>query len=50
MMLHDDDPHRRNTAEQPDAVVPTGLEVGLNAGTLTFSLPAVAWSAVRFRA
>lgn len=50
MMLHDDDPHRRNTAEQPDAVVPTGLKVGLNAGTLTFSLPAVAWSAVRFRA
>lgn len=50
-VLHDDDPYRMNTADEPNAVTPADLTVSTAAdGTLTFTLPAVAWTAVRFTA
>lgn len=50
MMLHDDDPHRQNTAEQPDAVVPVPLDVNAADGRVSFTLPPISWAAVRFSA
>ena len=50
MMLHDDDPHRQNTAEQPDAVVPQPFDVTTDDGRLSFAMPAISWAAVRFTA
>ena len=50
MMLHDDDPHRQNTAEQPDAVVPQPCNASVVNGQLSFTLPAISWAAVRFTA
>lgn len=50
MMLHDDDPHRQNTAEQPDAVVPVPLDANAADGRVAFALPPISWAAVRFSA
>ena len=50
MMLHDDDPHRQNTAEQPDAVVPQPFDVTTDDGRLSFAMPEISWAAVRFTA
>ena len=50
MMLHDDDPHRQNTAEQPDAVVPVPLDANAADGRVSFALPPISWAAVRFSA
>lgn len=49
-MLHDDDPHRQNTAEHPDAVIPQSLEINTNGGQFTIELPAISWASVRFTA
>ncbi|BAQ32494.1 alpha-N-arabinofuranosidase [Bifidobacterium scardovii] len=49
-LLHDDDPYRTNTAENPNAVTPGELPVNAGDGTLRFALPAVSWSAVEFTA
>lgn len=50
MMLHDDDPHRQNTAEHPEAVTPQPLEIDVEDGRFTFGMPAISWAAVRFTA
>lgn len=50
MMLHDDNPHRQNTAEQPDAVVPVPLDANAADGRVSFALPPISWAAVRFSA
>ena len=50
MMLHDDDPHQQNTAEQPDAVVPVPLDANAADGRVSFALPPISWAAVRFSA
>lgn len=50
-MLHDDDPHRANTAEAPEAVTPQPLDTQSAADdSITFALPAISWSAVEFKA
>ena len=49
-MLHDDDPYRRNSAEKPDAVVPQVLDATVDGLSVTYELPAISWSAVRFTA
>lgn len=48
MILHDDDPHRQNTADAPETVVPCELPVRADGTGLQFDLPAVAWAAVEF--
>ncbi|RSX51289.1 alpha-L-arabinofuranosidase [Bifidobacterium goeldii] len=48
-LLHDDDPYRKNTADNPLAVTPTALDVTVDEShTVTFSLPAVSWTAIEF--
>ncbi|TPF85552.1 alpha-L-arabinofuranosidase [Bifidobacterium sp. UTCIF-37] len=49
-LLHDDDPYRHNTADEPDTVVPQTLRVAASGagGSLSFALPAVSWAAVEF--
>lgn len=50
-ILHNDNPYLQNTAEEPDAVTPGELPVStVDAGTLSFALPAVSWAAVEFTA
>lgn len=50
-VLHDDDPHRANSAEAPETVVPRRLEtVTTGDGSVSLSLPAISWAAVRFTA
>ncbi|WP_239457589.1 alpha-N-arabinofuranosidase [Bifidobacterium pullorum] len=48
VVLHDDDPHRQNTADAPETVVPRELPVSTDGAGLCFDLPAVAWAAVEF--
>lgn len=50
IMLHDDDPHRCNTADDPTAVVPRNLTVTVADGTISSTLPAISWAAVEFHA
>lgn len=47
-VLHDDDPHRQNSADDPNAVVPRPLQVSLKDGTIRFGMPPIAWTAVEF--
>lgn len=49
-VLHDDDPYRRNTADDPNAVVPQSLAAKADGTVVSFALPSIAWSAVRFTA
>ena len=50
IVLHDDDPHRCNTADDPNAIVPQPLRLDASNGSISCSLPAISWAAVRFRA
>lgn len=45
-MLHHDHHSTANTREQPDAVVPQPLNVTIDGGVLTCTLPAVSWAAL----
>ncbi|NMM99075.1 alpha-N-arabinofuranosidase [Bifidobacterium olomucense] len=49
-MLHDNDPYRKNTAADPLAVTPQELPVAADGAAVSFALPSIAWSAVRFTA
>ncbi|PLS24463.1 alpha-L-arabinofuranosidase [Bifidobacterium imperatoris] len=49
-VLHDDDPYRQNTAENPLAVTPQELTVATDGAAVSYELPSIAWSAVRFTA
>lgn len=46
-LLHDDDMYAANTLEDPERVGPRALDVTLESQTLSASLPAVSWAAVR---
>jgi alpha-N-arabinofuranosidase len=48
-VLADDDPHARNTADQPERVVPRpGRDARLDGGRLTAGLPPASWNVFRF--
>lgn len=50
-LLHDDDPYRTNSADEPDAVTPRPVAVAAGEdGTLSLRMPAVSWAAIRFAA
>lgn len=46
--LHDDDPHRQNTADDPNAVTPQSLKADCMNGIIKFEMPAIAWTAIEF--
>ena len=49
VMLHDEDPHRRNTAERPMEVTPFEPSVrACGDGSFACDMPAVSWMAVEF--
>ncbi|OZG62156.1 alpha-L-arabinofuranosidase [Bifidobacterium lemurum] len=51
IVLHDDDPHRQNTADEPNAVTPRPLPATLGGdGRIACSLPAISWAAIEFTA
>ncbi|MFT8988664.1 MAG: alpha-L-arabinofuranosidase C-terminal domain-containing protein [Bifidobacterium psychraerophilum] len=48
-MLHEDDPYRRNTAEDSNAVVPHACDVRMNEdASFTLTMPEISWAAIRF--
>ncbi|KFI93304.1 alpha-N-arabinofuranosidase [Bifidobacterium stellenboschense] len=49
-VLHEADPYRTNTADDPLAVTPRPLEVSADGSTVSFALPPISWAAVRFTA
>jgi alpha-N-arabinofuranosidase len=49
LVIHDDDPHARNTLDNPDRVVPRPLQTTVNqTGNITLTVPPVSWVAVAF--
>ena len=50
VVLHDDDPHRCNTAAEPDAVTPQPLPIDMINGMMHCTLPAISWAAIELRA
>lgn len=51
IQLHDADPYRRNTATAPNSVTPYAIHtITGTPATLTFDMPAISWTAVRFTA
>ena len=50
IILHDDNPYQRNSADDPTAVTPQELHATIDNGSVHCTLPAISWAAVEFHA